>query len=82
LVLAVHLREEKVMLSTGLPLAITQWQVVTSHPRWNQAMTKFFVNEHEAREWACLERIDYPHCEVYVESRLVTPWERVPDLPN
>lgn len=70
------------MLSTGLPRATRQYQVVTRHPRRDRVMAELFGDERFAREFARLERIDYPHCEVYVESRLVTPWERVPDLPN
>lgn len=54
-----------------------QWRVATKHPRYDEPMTQNFAAEHDARDWARLERIDYPHCEVYIERREVTPWERV-----
>ena len=51
----------------------TQWRTVTRHPRHGDEFA-LFDTEHEAREYARLERIDYPHLEVWVERREVTPW--------
>lgn len=53
-----------------------QWRAITRHPRHGD-LEEAFEAEQEAREFARLERIDYPHCEVWVERREVTPWVRV-----
>jgi hypothetical protein len=56
--------------------ACTQWRVGTKHRRMPEPLYQACADEHAAREWMRLERIDYPHADIWIESREVTPWRR------
>lgn len=59
-----------------MPERNIEWRVATKHPR-HDIFYQSADNESDAREWAHLERIDYPHFDVWIEWREVTPWVRV-----
>lgn len=52
-----------------------EWRVILKHPTRGDLIDEM-TDEEEAIEHARLERLDYSHCEVYIESRRVGPWEK------
>lgn len=56
----------------------TEWRCVIAHEGGSR-VEEPCQNEADAREWARLERQDYPRADVSVEWREVTPWTRADD---
>jgi hypothetical protein len=59
-----------------------EWRVVQHHPHFPGPHIIACPNEEHAIERAAYEQAEYPHTEVWVESREVTPWTRTPALPG
>lgn len=61
--------------------ASIEWRVLSLFPldkkRGNPPFEVPCRDEKNAREWAEIERREYPHCEVWIERREVSSWERV-----
>lgn len=58
----------------------TEYRVLMRHPSPHDTMTPLVTewpNRKDAEEYAELERADYPHYEVWIESREVTEWTKV-----
>jgi hypothetical protein len=56
---------------------LEEWRVCTKMPQWEGPLTERAETEQAAREWADLERADYPHAEIWIERRNLGTWERV-----
>lgn len=52
-----------------------EWRVVMEYPGLHAPFVTTFASEADCQEYVELERIDYPHATITVESRDVGPWE-------
>lgn len=59
------------------PAGVYEWRVATLHLGATEPLIWAAPDEEYAREFAELERAEYPHATVTVERRRVEPWERL-----